>query len=59
MTHNEAAIGLYRKLGYECEGTRRAALVVDGKPVDEFWMAKLVSSSSVRATSRSRLLPGG
>jgi RimJ/RimL family protein N-acetyltransferase len=43
MTDNQAAIGLYRKLGYEREGTRRAALVVDGQPVDELWMAKLVS----------------
>jgi RimJ/RimL family protein N-acetyltransferase len=43
MTHNQAAIGLYRKLGYEREGARRAALVIDGKPVDELWMAKLVS----------------
>jgi RimJ/RimL family protein N-acetyltransferase len=43
MTHNQAAIGLYRKLGYEREGARRTALVIDGKPVDELWMAKLVS----------------
>jgi RimJ/RimL family protein N-acetyltransferase len=43
MTHNERAVGLYRKLGYRVEGTRQAALVVDGRVVDEFWMAKLLS----------------
>jgi RimJ/RimL family protein N-acetyltransferase len=43
MTHNERAVALYRKAGYEVEGTRREALVVDGRPVDELWMAKLVT----------------
>ncbi len=43
MTHNERAVALYRKTGYEVEGTRREALVVDGRPVDELWMAKLVT----------------
>jgi len=42
MTHNERAIGLYTKMGYRVEGTRQAALLVDGELVDELWMAKLL-----------------
>ncbi len=44
MTHNQAAISLYRKMGYEIEGTRRAALLLDTCPIDELWMAKLLPS---------------
>jgi RimJ/RimL family protein N-acetyltransferase len=43
MTHNERALGLYRKMGYQVEGTRRGALFVDGELVDELWMAKLLA----------------
>lgn len=42
MVHNVAAIGLYRKCGYVQEGVRRRSLVVDGRPVDELLMAKLL-----------------
>jgi RimJ/RimL family protein N-acetyltransferase len=42
MTYNERAVGLYRKMGYRFEGTRRAALPVENAFVDEFWMAKLL-----------------
>ena len=42
IAHNERAIGLYRKLGYDVDGTRRAAVVVDGELVDELWMAKVL-----------------
>ena len=45
MAHNDAAVGLYRKVGFEIEGTRRAALVVDGELVDELWMAKLLPAA--------------
>jgi RimJ/RimL family protein N-acetyltransferase len=45
MTHNEVAAGLYRAMGYEVEGTRRTAVLVDGERVDELWMAKLLSST--------------
>jgi RimJ/RimL family protein N-acetyltransferase len=43
MTHNERAVSLYRRVGYEVEGTRRAALLVEGQLVDELWMAKLLT----------------
>lgn len=42
MAHNEAGIALYTKMGYEEEGIRRHALMVDGNWVDELFMAKLL-----------------
>jgi putative acetyltransferase len=38
---NVPAIGLYRKFGFEVEGTRRADTFRDGKYVDSFEMARL------------------
>jgi L-phenylalanine/L-methionine N-acetyltransferase len=38
---NTPAIGLYRKFGFEVEGTRRADAFRDGKYVDSFEMARL------------------
>ncbi len=46
MVHNERAIGLYRKMGFEVEGRHRHALFVDGEYVDELSMAKLLTSPS-------------
>ena len=43
MASNERAIGLYRKVGYEVEGTRFAAMLIEGELVDELWMAKIIS----------------
>lgn len=42
MRHNEAARALYRAVGFEEEGVRRAALYWDGRVVDEVMMAKLL-----------------
>ena len=42
MTNNVAGIALYKKRGFEIEGTRRHAYVVDGQYVDEYHMAKLL-----------------
>jgi RimJ/RimL family protein N-acetyltransferase len=41
MCHNEAAIALYKKYGFEIEGTKRNSLIVDGKYVDEYYMGRL------------------
>jgi len=38
------AIRLYEKMGFVEEGTKRHALVVDGRPVDEVYMAKLLDA---------------
>ncbi|WP_332645328.1 GNAT family N-acetyltransferase [Lysinibacillus sp. 54212] len=42
IKHNEAAFNLYKKMGYEVEGTKRDSLLVDGSYVDEYYMAKLI-----------------
>jgi len=42
ITRNEPALALYRKMGFEIEGTKKASLLVDSELVDEFYMAKLL-----------------
>ena len=42
MTHNVPAIALYRKFGFQIEGTNRASLKVDGSYVDEYVMSLLL-----------------
>ena len=42
MTHNQAGIALYRKRGFEIEGTKKHSLLVNGQYVDEYYMAKLL-----------------
>ena len=39
--HNQKAIGLYEKLGFEIEGTKRKAGIRGGKYIDEYIMARL------------------
>jgi RimJ/RimL family protein N-acetyltransferase len=43
MAHNTSAIALYKKMGFEVEGTKRHSLKVDGQYVDEYYMAKLLN----------------
>ena len=43
MAHNDRAVRLYRKMGYEVEGGRRDSLLVNGSYVDEYYMGKLLS----------------
>ncbi|MDX5474742.1 MAG: GNAT family N-acetyltransferase [Bacillaceae bacterium] len=40
MKQNEVAIKLYKKNGFEIEGTKKHSLCVDGEFVDEYYMAK-------------------
>jgi RimJ/RimL family protein N-acetyltransferase len=42
VVSNKAAIALYRSCGYVDEGIMRAAARIDGKPVDQIMMAKLL-----------------
>lgn len=42
MCHNERAVHLYQKMGFEIEGIKRDSLQVDGRYVDEYYMAKLL-----------------
>ena len=45
MSHNERAIRLYQKMGYETEGIKQDSLWVNGKYVDEYYMAKIFRQS--------------
>lgn len=40
--NNISAISLYKKLGYEIEGTKRAACIMDGNLVDSYYMSKIL-----------------
>lgn len=42
VTQNQAGVALYRKSGFEIEGTKRNSLIIGGKPYDEYYMAKLL-----------------
>lgn len=42
MVHNEGGKRLYEKMGFRKEGIKERALIVDGKYVDEYYMAKLL-----------------
>ena len=41
MVSNHAALAVYHRVGFEIEGFRRQALLVDSKYVDEYYMAKV------------------
>jgi RimJ/RimL family protein N-acetyltransferase len=43
MAHNEAALALYKKMGFEIEGRKQHSFVLNGSYVDEYCMAKLLS----------------
>lgn len=40
MAHNEAAVTLYKKMGFAIEGMKKHSLIIDGKYVDEYYMGK-------------------
>jgi RimJ/RimL family protein N-acetyltransferase len=42
MSHNNAGLALYKKQGFEIEGTKRHSLLINGQFVDEYYMAKLL-----------------
>ncbi|WP_459501156.1 N-acetyltransferase family protein [Bacillus sp. C1] len=42
MAHNTRAQALYKKVGFKQEGIKKASLIVDGKNIDEYYMAKLL-----------------
>ncbi|WP_347319904.1 GNAT family N-acetyltransferase [Rossellomorea sp. RS05] len=44
VTDNEPAIALYRKMGFEIEGTKRQSLYIDGQYHDEYYMAQLLEA---------------
>ncbi|WP_053363245.1 GNAT family N-acetyltransferase [Bacillus sp. FJAT-27251] len=42
VTENEAGIALYKKIGFEIEGTKVNSLIIDGTFHNEYYMAKLL-----------------
>lgn len=44
MCHNERAVHLYRKMGFEIEGIKRDSLRVGERYVDEYYMARIVEA---------------
>lgn len=42
FTDNEKAIGLYKSLGFEIEGTKRCAIIRNGKYTDEYIMSRIM-----------------
>lgn len=42
MVHNERAIRLYKRVGFEIEGRKKHSLLVNGSYVDEYYMSKLL-----------------
>ncbi|MGE6601926.1 N-acetyltransferase family protein [Lysinibacillus fusiformis] len=42
MENNEAGVALYKKMGFEIEGTKRDSLYVDGQYINEYYMSKLI-----------------
>lgn len=52
-TRNNAGLSLYKKMGFEIEGTKRHSLFIDGNFVDEYYMAKLLIASKDRQDSFS------
>lgn len=50
MTHNQAALALYIKNGFEIEGTKRKSLIIDGEWVDEYYMSKIFPKKKDRGS---------
>lgn len=42
MKHNERAINLYKKIGFEIEGIKKNSLIIDKNLVDEYYMGMIL-----------------
>ncbi|MEZ4828873.1 MAG: GNAT family N-acetyltransferase [Bacteroidia bacterium] len=42
LSENKPAIALYRKMGFQIEGTKRESYLLDGEYMDEYLMSKLL-----------------
>jgi RimJ/RimL family protein N-acetyltransferase len=42
VSQNKAGLALYKKMGFEVEGTKKDSLFIAGEYVDEYYMAKLL-----------------
>ncbi|MFK9090880.1 N-acetyltransferase family protein [Bacillus salipaludis] len=42
VTKNKPGVALYKKMGFEIEGTKKDSLFINGEFVDEYYMSKLL-----------------
>ncbi|EWG13004.1 GNAT family N-acetyltransferase [Cytobacillus firmus] len=42
VIHNQAGVALYKKAGFQIEGTKKHSLIINGELVDEYYMGKLL-----------------
>ncbi|WP_404323412.1 GNAT family N-acetyltransferase [Cytobacillus firmus] len=42
VIHNQAGVTLYKKAGFQIEGTKKHSLMINGEFVDEYYMSKLL-----------------
>jgi len=42
MAHNENAIKLYEKMGFNKEGIKKNSILIDGNYIDEYYMGKIL-----------------
>ncbi|PAD21332.1 GNAT family N-acetyltransferase [Terribacillus saccharophilus] len=42
VTENEAGVTLYKKMGFDIEGTKRNSLIINGRTFNEYYMSKLL-----------------
>lgn len=42
ITRNEAGLALYKKMGFEIEGTKRHSLYIQGEYADEYYMSRIL-----------------
>lgn len=43
VTRNLAGLALYKRMGFEVEGTKKHSLLINGEFVDEYYMSKLIN----------------
>ncbi|WP_342768304.1 hypothetical protein [Falsibacillus pallidus] len=43
VSENGRAVALYKKIGFEIEGTKKDSLLIDGTFVNEYYMGKLLN----------------
>jgi ribosomal protein S18 acetylase RimI-like enzyme len=46
MAHNKAGLALYRRRGFEIEGIKKHSLLLGGRYVDEYYMARLLETKN-------------
>ncbi|SFA70909.1 MULTISPECIES: GNAT family N-acetyltransferase [unclassified Bacillus (in: firmicutes)] len=42
IVENQVGVSLYKKCGFDIEGTKRHSVILNGQYVDEYYMAKLI-----------------